>query len=163
MTRNSSGTRVSDTAIEPEASQFNLLPSASSPTLHRDFAVSTSNGSSLQRRKCSSPGGTPTRYLELCINVGGKRALGEVPLAHIQTDGELFKAVYEKYKEVRGSRIRDLYLVEPTAVHFVKASSPILKVPCTLLICLHSSILRTDTGYMLMRPKEPIVGHRKTK
>jgi hypothetical protein len=166
---NSRGTRLSDTALESGLSQLRLNLSTSDPTSDptslsgfASFASCTTNGEDRPQRGVSPSEHTPERYLELCISVGRRTVLVEVPLAHIQTDGQLFGVVYRRYEEVRGESFWASLLLKPTAVHFVKASFPILKLSWTSLIW-SSSISREDARYILMRPKEPIVGHRKTK
>lgn len=62
------------------------------------------------------------RYFELCVNTGEISVnLGEIDITDVDSDGELFKRIYERYKEIRGYRIRRVFL-KPVDVHFVHFS-----------------------------------------
>ena len=63
------------------------------------------------------------RWFELCIYYGeGQKRLGEVPLEGIQSDGQLFRAIKEKYESVRGLRWKHLWLLKPVDIQFVQVS-----------------------------------------
>jgi len=64
----------------------------------------------------------PKKYFELCVNYGKwERRLGEIDITSIRTDGDLFRAIKDRYNSVRGHRAA-LYLLEPVDVRFVQVS-----------------------------------------
>lgn len=85
-------------------------------------------------------------YLELCMNTGEFTVnLGEVNIRQVTTDYELFQKIWEKYREVRGYRMRMIYL-KPCEIQYVYVS-----VPCALFhavfppICLLGNLLISFT------------------
>jgi hypothetical protein len=63
------------------------------------------------------------RFFELCVNTGEiDICLGEIDITNVRSDGELFKKIYERYKDLRGYRIRRIFL-KPVDVHFIHVSS----------------------------------------
>lgn len=69
-----------------------------------------------------SPGDRkPRKFFELCVNRGKwEKRLGEIDITDMVNDGELFRAIAEKYDSVRGIRAKNLYLLEPADIHFVR-------------------------------------------
>ncbi|KAF2185911.1 HET-domain-containing protein [Zopfia rhizophila CBS 207.26] len=62
------------------------------------------------------------KFLELCVNTGEiDVSLGEIDITDINSDGELFKRIYERYKDLRGHRMRRIFL-KPVDVHFIHFS-----------------------------------------
>lgn len=62
-------------------------------------------------------------YFELCVNCGEHRvSLGEINLQGVNNGGELFERVSEKYRAIRGFRIRHIF-VKPVDIRFVYVCS----------------------------------------
>ncbi len=62
------------------------------------------------------------KHFELCVNYGKwERRLGEINITSIRTDGDLFRAVKDRYNFVRGHRAA-MYLLEPIDFRFVQVS-----------------------------------------
>lgn len=62
------------------------------------------------------------RFFELCVNTGGFEInLGEIDITDVKSDDELFKRINSKYREIRGHRVRRIF-VKPVDVHFVRVS-----------------------------------------
>ena len=131
---------ASDAASEAFETESSTSGIALPPTVHlwgaggaeqglRERTTSTPSDNSITdaARTRSLPGGEPRRkrWFELCVNRGeGRRSLGEIPLEHIQNDGEVFRATRSKYESIRGFRIRKLYLLKPVDIRFVRVSTP---------------------------------------
>lgn len=64
---------------------------------------------------------TPLRsFLELCINTGNScQSLGEVEVSLLTSDTMLFEKVRQRYRQIRGSRIRKHFMLKPAAIEFV--------------------------------------------
>ena len=61
----------------------------------------------------------------MCINHGKwDQRLGEINISNVHTDGHLFRKIRETYEEIRGFRAKNLYLLEPVNIHFVKVRRP---------------------------------------
>ena len=68
-----------------------------------------------------SPKNRKPKFFELYVNRGKwEKILGEIDITNMVTDGELFRAIAEKYDFVRGIRAKNLYLLEPADIHFVR-------------------------------------------
>ena len=66
------------------------------------------------------------RYFELCLNHDSlEKRLGEINLVDVKNDGELFEKIRERYMEIRGPRIKRLYLLKPVDIHFVRVRLPV--------------------------------------
>jgi hypothetical protein len=60
-------------------------------------------------------------FLELCVNKGNSKALAEINVTSITTDGELFRKVKEHYLQLRSFRAR-FWLLKPAKVSWVRVS-----------------------------------------
>ena len=70
--------------------------------------------------------GQKPAFLELCINTGEfSVSLGELDVREITSDGALFQKIWAKYREIRGFRMRMVYL-KPCEIQFVYVSYAIL-------------------------------------
>lgn len=68
------------------------------------------------------------RYFELCLNHDSlETRLGEINLTKIKSDGELFEKIKERYEEIRGPRIKRLYMLKPVDIHYVRVC-PIISI-----------------------------------
>ena len=64
-----------------------------------------------------------TAYFELCVNTGEFSVnLGEINIQQVTTDGDLFQKIWKKYREIRGWRMKMIYL-KPCQIQFVYVSS----------------------------------------
>jgi len=69
------------------------------------------------------------RFFELCVNTGlFDIVLGEIDVTDVKTDGELFERIHQKYKRIRGHRIKRSF-VRPTDIHFVQVSHILFTTP----------------------------------
>ena len=68
------------------------------------------------------PTGTATPlFFELCVNTGRYTiSLGEIDIALVASDAELFKRISEKYYELRGFYSFKRWILKPVDVHYVK-------------------------------------------
>ena len=64
---------------------------------------------------------TTASFLELCVNKGNSKALAEINVTSITTDGDLFRKVKEHYLQLRGFRAR-FWLLKPAKVSWVRVS-----------------------------------------
>lgn len=99
-----------------------------SPSTPGDTKASDSASSSRSIRAELSPTVSlqtetlPNRFFELCVNVGQLEIrLGEIDVTNICTDAELFAEIDKRYKEIRGHRMRRLFL-RPVNINFVQVS-----------------------------------------
>ncbi|MCJ1325750.1 hypothetical protein MMC10_002413 [Thelotrema lepadinum] len=84
----------------------------------------TSSSSSTSTRPCQPDQKPMTnrgrRFLELCVNTGGyTTTLGEIEVAMLTSDGDLFERICKKYREIRGSSFKRLFM-HPVNIHYVK-------------------------------------------
>ena len=117
---------MSTLSSAPSPSQANFANRTPSSSSNQSNTGSTSStllepGSSVG--SFSSQGTQNQSYLELCVNTGpyGK-TLSEIDLINIRCDGELFKRIRSEYFRLRKFRF-NLWLLKPSGIHFVKASS----------------------------------------
>ncbi|KAG8534374.1 uncharacterized protein KY384_001219 [Bacidia gigantensis] len=63
------------------------------------------------------------KYFELCVNTGEfAKTLGEIDITRTTDDLSFFKLIYNRYREVRGYRFKQHYLLKPVAMQFVHFS-----------------------------------------
>jgi hypothetical protein len=100
----------------PASDQANLTPTSSPPfNVQSTSAVTSNMPLSLANSK--------KMFLELCVNTGELDiSLGEIDVSNVTSDGELFRRIYQCYKEIRGHRMRRIFL-KPVDVHFIHVSS----------------------------------------
>jgi hypothetical protein len=86
----------------------------------------SSNGQSTSAITSNTPlslANSKKMFLELCVNTGELDiSLGEIDVSNVTSDGELFRRIYQCYKEIRGHRMRRIFL-KPVDVHFIHVSS----------------------------------------
>ena len=79
--------------------------------------------STLVRRKSFDRPVTGGKWFELCVNYGLERKrLGEVSLARVENDAQLFTEIKAKYESIRADRIKDLYLITPVDIEYVQVT-----------------------------------------
>jgi hypothetical protein len=92
------------------------------PTGTDDSSSNVQSSSEATSQAASSHPHRKRKFLELCVNTGEiDISLGEIDVTDVNTDGELFKKIYERYKNLRGHRMRRIFL-KPIDVHFVRVS-----------------------------------------
>ncbi len=83
----------------------------------------TSGPLTIDRRRSMTVTSGAGKWFELCVNYGeGRKRLGEIPLAGIENDGQLFKEIRTSYESIRGSLIARLYLIKPVDIKYVQVS-----------------------------------------
>ena len=90
----------------------------------RSSATFPTNGPlTITRRRSMTVTSRVGKWFELCVNYGeGRKHLGEIPLADIENDGQLFKEIRTSYESIRGSLIARLYLIKPVDINYVQVS-----------------------------------------
>ena len=60
------------------------------------------------------------KFFELCVNTGEfSKTLGEIDVTRVTSDVPFFKLVRQRYREIRGHRIKKHYLLKPIGMRFV--------------------------------------------
>ena len=60
------------------------------------------------------------KFFELCVNTGEfSKTLGEIDVTRVTSDVPFFKLVRQRYRDIRGHRIKKHYLLKPIGMRFV--------------------------------------------
>jgi hypothetical protein len=110
----------------PQQIHVNPRGLLSRATRNSDANIRSNAPAQVDTRSRSPSPEKPKKYFELCVNRGKwEKILGEIDITNMVSDGELFRAIAEKYDSVRGIRAKNLYLLEPANIHFVRVCLPL--------------------------------------